>query len=104
MIDATAARPLDERLAAVYREVLARNPGEDEFHQAVREVLESLGPVVAKHPRYAEDGILERLCEQERQIIFRVPWVDDAGKVQLNRGFRVEFCVRPLLCLERVGT
>jgi glutamate dehydrogenase (NADP+) len=90
MIDAHA-RPLDERLAAVYREVLARNPGEVEFHQAVGEVLESLGPVVAKHPRYAEAGILERLCEPERQIIFRVPWVDDEGAVRINRGFRVEF-------------
>jgi glutamate dehydrogenase (NADP+) len=90
MIDAHA-RPLDERLAAVYREVLARNPGEVEFHQAVGEVLDSLGPVVAKHPRYAEAGVLERLCEPERQIIFRVPWVDDEGTVRINRGFRVEF-------------
>jgi glutamate dehydrogenase (NADP+) len=91
MIDATTARPLDERLAAVYREVLARNPGEAEFHQAVGEVLESLGPVVAKHPQYAESGILERICEPERQIIFRVPWVDDDAVVRICRGFRVEF-------------
>ena len=84
-------RPLDERLAAVYRQVVARNPGESEFHQAVGEVLESLGPVVAKHPEYLEAAILERLCEPERQIIFRVPWVDDLGTVCINRGFRVEF-------------
>jgi len=90
MPDATR-RPLDERLAAVHCQVLARNPGESEFHQAVEEVLESLGPVVAKHPEYIEAAILERLCEPERQITFRVPWVDDAGAVRINRGFRVEF-------------
>ncbi len=87
----SSAGPLDERLAAVYREVLARNPGESEFHQAVGEVLECLGPVVAKHPEYVEAAIVERLCEPERQIIFRVPWVDDLGLVRINRGFRVEF-------------
>ncbi|HWJ86442.1 MAG TPA: NADP-specific glutamate dehydrogenase [Pelagibacterium sp.] len=78
-------------LGPVYAEVLRRNPGEAEFHQAVREVLDCLGPVVAKHPHYAEAGLLERLCEPERQIIFRVPWIDDAGNVQINRGFRVQF-------------
>jgi len=82
---------LHERLAPVVDEVIRRNPGEAEFHQAVREVLESLGPVVAKHPEYAEAAIIRRICEPERQIIFRVPWVDDRGDVQLNRGFRVEF-------------
>ena len=82
---------LDETLEPVYQEVLARNPGELEFHQAVREVLESLGPVVAKHPEYAEAAIIERLCEPERQIIFRVPWTDDSGQVRINRGFRVQF-------------
>jgi len=82
---------LHERLVPVFDEVTRRNPGEIEFHQAVREVLESLGPVVAKHPQYAEAEIISRLCEPERQIIFRVPWVDDEGQVQLNRGFRVEF-------------
>jgi glutamate dehydrogenase (NADP+) len=82
---------LDERLEAIYHEVLGRNPGEGEFHQAVREVLDSLGPVVAKHPEYAEAAIIERLCEPERQIIFRVPWLDDRGQVRINRGFRVEF-------------
>jgi len=75
----------------VFDEVIARNPGEIEFHQAVREVLESLGPVVAKHPEYADSEVIRRLCEPERQIIFRVPWTDDRARVQLNRGFRVEF-------------
>ena len=55
------------------------------------EVLDSLGPVVAKHPQYADSAIIRRLCEPERQIIFRVPWTDDSGEVQINRGFRVEF-------------
>ncbi len=82
---------MDSRLQSVYDEVLRRNPGEAEFHQAVREVFDSLGPVLRKHPRYVEAAVLERVCEPERQIIFRVPWVDDAGRVQINRGFRVEF-------------
>ena len=75
----------------VYEQVVARNRGEAEFHQAVREVLESLDPVIAKHPHYADDALLERIVEPERQVIFRVPWVDDAGAVHVNRGFRVEF-------------
>ena len=83
--------PLDEKLEPVLDDVLRRNAGEDLFHQAVREVLGSLGAVIAKHPDYAEAALIERLCEPERQIIFRVPWVDDAGEVQINRGFRVEF-------------
>ena len=78
-------------LQPVYDEVLHRNQGEHEFHQAVHEVLESLNPVVSKHPEYVEASIIERICEPERQIIFRVPWVDDDGAVQINRGFRVEF-------------
>ncbi len=82
---------IDETVQNLYDEVVARNPGEVEFHQAVREVFDSLGPVLAKHPHYADTGIIERLCEPERQIIFRVPWVDDAGRVRINRGFRVEF-------------
>ena len=82
---------LDEKVQDVYEEVLQRNVGETEFHQAVHEVLDSLGPVVAKHPQYTDEAVIRRLCEPERQIIFRVPWVDDAGKVQINRGFRVEF-------------
>lgn len=82
---------LDPRLEPAFQVVLSRNPGEAEFHQAVHEVLESLGPVVAKRPELAEHAIVERLCEPERQIIFRVPWADDTGKVHINRGFRVEF-------------
>ncbi|WP_434451526.1 NADP-specific glutamate dehydrogenase [Lentzea sp. E54] len=82
---------LDEKLADIYAEVLRRNPGESEFHQAVYEVLDCLGPVVAKHPEYIDAAVINRLCEPERQIIFRVPWVDDRGTVQINRGFRVEF-------------
>ncbi len=71
--------------------VVKRNPGEPEFHQAVREVLESLEPVAAAHPEYIERGIFESIVEPERVIKFRVPWVDDSGKVQVNRGFRVQF-------------
>ncbi len=82
---------LDEKLQDIYSEVVGRNPGEHEFHQAVHEVLESLGPVVAKHPEYAEAAVIERLCEPERQIIFRVPWLDDNGRTRINRGFRVQF-------------
>ncbi|TYL55094.1 NADP-specific glutamate dehydrogenase [Nocardioides sp. BGMRC 2183] len=78
-------------LQPIYDEILGRNPGEAEFHQATRELLDSLGPVVARHPEYTDAAIIRRVCEPERQIIFRVPWVDDAGQVQLNRGFRVEF-------------
>ena len=82
---------IDEKLEPVLAEVLRRNAGEAEFHQAVTEVLESLGRVVAKNPEYVDDALIERLCEPERQIIFRVPWVDDKGQVQINRGFRVQF-------------
>lgn len=82
---------IDEKLEPTFREVFKRNPGETEFHQAVREVLESLGPVLVKYPEFAEHRIIERICEPERQIIFRVPWTDDNGQVQINRGFRVEF-------------
>ena len=82
---------LDEKVAPIFQEVLRRNPGETEFHQAVREVLECLGPVLVKHPEFAHHSIIERICEPERQVIFRVPWLDDNGNVQINRGFRVEF-------------
>jgi len=82
---------MEEKIAAIYRQVLVRNPGEEEFHQAVKEVLESLGPVLVKYPEFADKKIIERICEPERQIIFRVPWQDDNGEVHINRGFRVEF-------------
>lgn len=80
-----------DTLGELYDQVVLRNPAEPEFHQAVLEVLESLSPVIARHPEYKEAKLLERICEPERQIIFRVPWVDDSGTVQINRGFRVEF-------------
>ena len=75
----------------LFQRVIKRNGNEPEFHQAVKEVLESLVPVLEKHPEYVELGIVERLVEPERQFTFRVPWVDDTGKVQVNRGFRVQF-------------
>ncbi|PWB65451.1 MAG: glutamate dehydrogenase, partial [Deltaproteobacteria bacterium] len=65
---------LTERLEAIFQDVIKRNPGEVEFHQAVKEVLESLGPVLVKYPDFAEAKIIERICEPERQTIFRVPW------------------------------
>ena len=71
--------------------VTARNPGEEEFHQAVREVAESVAPVIDKRPELARAKVFERLIEPDRQVIFRVPWVDDKGEVHVNRGFRVEF-------------
>jgi glutamate dehydrogenase (NADP+) len=76
---------------SICEEVFARNAGEPEFHQAVREVVGSLGPVLEKHPEFAEAKVVERLCEPDRQIMFRVPWQDDEGNVHVNRGFRVEF-------------
>jgi glutamate dehydrogenase (NADP+) len=82
---------MTERLEAIFQEVIRRNPGEAEFHQAVKEVLESLGPVLVKYPEFAEMKVIERICEPERQTIFRVPWVDDRNEVQINRGFRVQF-------------
>ena len=75
----------------VLEEVKAKNVNEPEFNQAVMEVLESLKPVIEAHPEYEQMGILERLTEPERAIMFKVPWVDDSGKVQVNRGFRVQF-------------
>ena len=78
-------------LAKVYADVEKRNPGEKEFLQAVKEVLESLEPVVEANPKYEEFGIIDRIVEPERQIIFRVPWVDDKGEVHVNRGFRIQF-------------
>jgi glutamate dehydrogenase (NADP+) len=76
---------------SVLEKVKQRNPGQPEFIQAVTEVLEAMGPVIEKHPEYVTSSILERLVEPERQLIFRVPWLDDNGKVQVNRGFRVQF-------------
>ena len=78
-------------LADLMEKVKKRNPGEPEFHQAVEEVLESLEPVIEKHPEYIEKGVIDSIVEPERIIKFRVPWVDDNGKVQVNRGFRIPF-------------
>jgi len=78
-------------IGEIMEQVIQRNPNEPEFHQAVLEVLESLEPAIAKHPELVEAGILHRIVEPERQIIFRVPWVDDRGQVHVNRGFRVQF-------------
>ncbi len=75
----------------VYEDVLKRNPGETEFHQAVKEVLDSLVPVLDRHPEYVDAKILDRIVEPERQFMFRVPWQDDKGNIQVNRGFRFEF-------------
>ena len=78
-------------LARVMEDVVKRNPGEPEFHQAVTEVLESLEPVIEKNPDFEEKGLIERIVEPERMVSFRVSWTDDNGKVQVNRGFRVQF-------------
>ncbi len=75
----------------IYKQVVKRNAHEPEFHQAVKEVLDSIEPALEKHPEFVEAGIVERIVEPERVIIFRVPWVDDKGKVQVNRGFRIQF-------------
>ena len=81
----------NEYLIGVLETVKKRNAGEPEFIQAVSEVLESLEPVVERRPDLVEAGVIDRLVEPERQIIFRVPWVDDNGKTQVNRGFRVQY-------------
>ena len=81
----------NQYLNELMERVIKRNANEPEFHQAVREVLESIEPVVDKHPEYIKLGVLERIVEPERIIKFRVPWVDDNGNVQVNRGFRVQF-------------
>ncbi len=78
-------------IESVLQQVAQRNPGQPEFMQAVTEVLESLRPVIEKHPEYKDAKILERITEPERQIMFRVPWQDDKGEIHVNRGYRVEF-------------
>jgi glutamate dehydrogenase (NADP+) len=78
-------------LVANFDSVVKRNPGETEFHQAVKEMFDTLSDVLERHPEFARLSVVERICEPERQIIFRVPWMDDSGKVHVNRGFRVEF-------------
>jgi glutamate dehydrogenase (NADP+) len=75
----------------VFETVKKRNPSESEFHQAVKEVFDSLIPVLIKNPQYINQAILERIVEPERVISFRVPWIDDRGNVRVNRGFRVQY-------------
>ena len=70
--------------------IIAKNQGEKEFHQAVMEVVESLIPFVEENPKYKTAKILERMCEPERTILFRVPWTDDKGEIQINKGYRIE--------------
>lgn len=82
-----AQKVIDE----VMEQVKKRDPHQPEFHQAVLEVLESLKPVIEKHPEFAESGLLSRIVEPERQVMFRVPWYDDQGRIQMNRGYRVHF-------------
>ena len=67
------------------------SPAQNEFYQAVEEVLESIEPLLEEHPKYRQQAIIERLVEPERQIMFRVPWQDDSGQVQVNKGYRIEF-------------
>src|SRR5512133_3308510 len=82
---------MDPRVQQFMAMIKAKNPGENEFHQAVQEVAESLIPFIEENPRYKHAKILERMSEPERTIIFRVPWLDDKGQIQVNRGFRVQF-------------
>ena len=81
----------NEYLINLLEDVKKRNAGESEFHQAVSEVLESLEPVIEKHPEYIENGVMDMIVEPERIIKFRVPWIDDEGKIRVNRGFRIQF-------------
>lgn len=80
----------EKKLNDFMAKVIAKNPSEIEFHQAVHEVVESLIPYIEEHPQYSEAKILERMVEPERVILFRVPWLDDKGEVQINKGFRIE--------------
>jgi len=81
---------LDQMVDKFMAKVIAKNPGEVEFHQAVKEVAESVLPFIEEHPKYKDAKILERMTEPERVILFRVPWVDDKGEIQLNKGYRIE--------------
>jgi glutamate dehydrogenase (NADP+) len=81
---------MNNHVSSLMAEVKAKNPAEPEFHQAVQEVAESLAPVLDRHPEYRHAKIIERILEPERVVMFRVPWMDDRGTVQVNRGFRIE--------------
>jgi glutamate dehydrogenase (NADP+) len=92
-VDVTSAQAPSNsstRVAEFMNQVVAKNPGEVEFHQAVREVVESVMPFIDTHPVYRQAKILERLVEPERVVMFRVPWLDDRGDIQINRGFRIQ--------------
>ncbi|MBU3959181.1 MAG: glutamate dehydrogenase, partial [Candidatus Omnitrophica bacterium] len=80
----------DTKIKAFMNKVIEKNPNEFEFHQAVQEVVESVMPFLEKNPKYLKAKILERMVEPERVIMFRVPWLDDNGEIQVNRGFRIE--------------
>ena len=82
---------MHSHLQEVYETVLARDPNQTEFHQAVLEILESLDPVIESHPEFITSNIFQRVVEPERLIQFRVPWIDDEGLIQVNRGFRIQF-------------
>ncbi|MEX1029676.1 MAG: NADP-specific glutamate dehydrogenase [Paenibacillaceae bacterium] len=90
-INETSIESAKQYVQSVFNKVIKRDPDEVVFHQAVKEIVDSLAPVLAKHPKYMKRGILERIIEPERMIAFRVSWVDDNGNVQVNRGYRVQF-------------
>ncbi|RSK27642.1 NADP-specific glutamate dehydrogenase [Bacillus sp. HMF5848] len=90
-VEQTHNEHIDQYIQHVFETVKKRNPHESEFHQAVKEVLDSLIPALVQNPHYINQAILERIVEPERVITFRVPWVDDQGHVQVNRGFRVQY-------------
>ena len=81
---------MDKEVELFMENIIAKNPGENEFHQAVREVTESVMPYINKNPKYKKAKILERIAEPERVVMFRVPWADDGGEVQINRGYRIQ--------------
>ncbi|HEX7585667.1 MAG TPA: Glu/Leu/Phe/Val dehydrogenase dimerization domain-containing protein, partial [Prolixibacteraceae bacterium] len=81
---------LNVKVSEFMAKVIAKNPGESEFHQAVKEVVESLMPFIEENPKYHYAKVLERMVEPERVMMFRVPWVDDNGEIQINRGYRIQ--------------
>jgi len=85
-----AGKDVSSKVAAFMQKIVAKNPGETEFHQAVKEVAESLMPFLEENPKYQDAKILERIAEPERVIMFRVPWMDDKGEIQINRGYRIQ--------------
>ena len=89
-VDYPSSSDCSSQIEEFMKKLIARNPGELEFHQAVHEVVETVMPVVQANPAYRKAKILERMIEPERVIMFRVPWVDDQGEVQINRGYRVQ--------------